>query len=95
LLTQDEQLKIFNDDSKSSAGFSHKRTGLSGRISSKRNRRRIVRNRKDSDMKQLDPIEEKKDDPNDEKESEHDYQEEAELIVQKDASNSTSSQNQS
>ena len=46
-------------------------------------------------MKQLDPIEEKKDDPNDEKESEHDYQEEAELIVQKDASNSTSSQNQS
>lgn len=56
LLSQDEQLKIFNEDSRSSAGIFEKKErkgALSGRIK---------RRKKNNKEKLLDPIEEKKDD---------------------------------
>ena len=64
LLTQDEQSKIHDVDSRSTtgAGLSHKKSGLSGRICKKGRRRKI--NKQKSDKQLLDPIEEKKDEPN-------------------------------
>ena len=51
LLTQDEQLKIFNDDSRSSAGIFEKKERRSGRVKRRKKKEKL-----------LDPIEEKKDD---------------------------------
>ena len=64
LLTKDEQQKIYDEDSKSSSGFGH-RPGLSSRIHPRKGRKRQL-NKPKSDLKLLDPKEEKRDDPIDE-----------------------------